>query len=277
VQAPFAGKGRIYMKKSFFVFWSMVFSFAASIGFAQSFPENFQGTWKRQQYASTLTFTGNTVKASNRDVVWTLRSVAGNKYAIVSSSKGAALSLTVRLVSSKLVISGDSGKGEANWNGTYASVKSARKPTIYVNGKLEILNNSGSGESNGNDTYTNSPATVSFDSQGGSYVASQTVAKGSTVFRPEDPVKEGVFFGGWYTDTDCSNPCDYTAMVSGTLTLYAKWWTESEMFAAEFGASVPAGNIFEVNNASAAAAGQIRQRRRYYRKRTRHRRDAGGT
>jgi hypothetical protein len=85
------------MKKAVFVFWFVVFGFAASIGFAQSFPENFQGTWKRPQYASSLTFTGNTVKASNRDVVWTLRSVSGNRYTIVSSGTGTALALTIRL------------------------------------------------------------------------------------------------------------------------------------------------------------------------------------
>jgi hypothetical protein len=138
------------MKKSVFVFWLAVFGFSAVVGFAQSFPAGFQGTWKRPQYASTLSFTGNTVKASNRDVVWTLRSVAGNKYAIVSSSKGATLSLTIRLVSGKLEISGDSGKGEANWNGSYASVKAAISAT----------------------------PTVTFNAQGGSAVAAQTVNDG---------------------------------------------------------------------------------------------------
>jgi uncharacterized repeat protein (TIGR02543 family) len=246
------------MKKSVFVFWLAVFGFAASIGFAQSFPAGFQGTWKRPQYASTLSFTGNTVKASNRDVVWTLKSVAGNKYAIVSSSKGATLALTIRLVSGKLEISGDSGKGEANWNGTYATAKPAseatakqtvaRKPTMYVNGKLEIVGDSGA--------YANNPGAVTFDSQEGSAVAAQTITDGGTVPYPKEPVKEGVFFGGWYSDADCTDPCDYAATVSGPLTLYAKWLTESEMIAGEFGASVPAGNVFEVNNASATAAGQ---------------------
>jgi hypothetical protein len=114
------------MKKSIFIFWLAVFGFSANIGFAQSFPENFQGTWKRPQYASTLTFTGKTVKASNRDVVWTLqRAYYGDEYRIVSSGTGTVLALTIKLVNGKLEISGDSGKGEGNWNGTYTNIKPA--------------------------------------------------------------------------------------------------------------------------------------------------------
>jgi hypothetical protein len=147
------------MKKTVFVFWFVVFGFTAAIGFAQSFPVGFQGTWKRPQYASTLTFTDNTIKASNRDVFWELQGVSGNRYAIVSSGTGAVLSLTVRLVNGNLEISGDSGSGESNWNGAYANIANAgatagqtavRKPTIYVNGKLEILGDTGAGESNWN-------------------------------------------------------------------------------------------------------------------------------
>jgi hypothetical protein len=98
--------------------------------------------------------------------------------------------------------------------------------------------------------------TITFNSQGGSSVDSQTVTKGGTVPYPAEPAKEGVFFDGWYTESDCTNPCDYTAPVSGPITLYALWLTESEMIAAEFGASVPESNIFEVNNNTATASGQ---------------------
>jgi len=133
------------MKKTVFVFWLVVFGFTAATGFAQSvtFPAGFEGTWKRPQYASTLTFTSNMVKASNRDVVWTLQSVSGNRYTMVSSGTNAALSLTVKLVDGNLEISGDSGAGESNWNGT----------------------------------YTNIADTVTFNAQGGSAVAAQTVHK----------------------------------------------------------------------------------------------------
>jgi predicted outer membrane repeat protein len=122
------------MKKSVVIFWLAVFGFTASIGFAQSFPDGFRGTWKRPQYASTLSFTVNTVKASNRDVVWTLRSVSGNRCTIVSSGTGTVLALTIRLVDGKLEISGDSGKGEGNWNGSYASVKPPGPDAVLYEG-----------------------------------------------------------------------------------------------------------------------------------------------
>jgi hypothetical protein len=98
--------------------------------------------------------------------------------------------------------------------------------------------------------------TITFDSQGGSDIASQTVTQGGAVPYPAAPVKAGVLFGGWDKEAGGINPCDYTAPVTGPATLYAKWLSENEIIAAEFGASVPASNIFEVNNASATAAGE---------------------
>jgi hypothetical protein len=95
--------------------------------------------------------------------------------------------------------------------------------------------------------------TVTFNSQGGSAVASQTVAKGYTVPYPAEPIKAGVFFDGWYKEAGCINPCDYGAPVSGPITLYALWLTEDDMIAGEFGEAVPASNIFEVNNDTAWA------------------------
>jgi hypothetical protein len=69
---------------------------------------------------------------------------------------------------------------------------------------------------------------------------------------PAEPVKAGVFFVGWYKESGCINPCDYAAAVSSPITLYAKWLTESAMIAGEFGASVPASAVFEVNNSTAS-------------------------
>jgi uncharacterized repeat protein (TIGR02543 family) len=98
--------------------------------------------------------------------------------------------------------------------------------------------------------------TVTFNVQGGSAVASQSVTAGSTVPYPAEPTKPGVFFDGWYNEVACTTPYNYTVPVSGPITLYALWLTESDMIAKELGASVPAGNIFEVNNSTATAEGQ---------------------
>jgi hypothetical protein len=98
--------------------------------------------------------------------------------------------------------------------------------------------------------------TVTFNSQGGSAIEPQTVTVGVVVPYPAEPTKAGAFFDGWYAEAACSTPYNYGAAVNGPITLYALWRTESDMIAGEFGASVPVGNIFEVNNNAATASGQ---------------------
>ena len=65
--------------------------------------------------------------------------------------------------------------------------------------------------------------TVTFDSQGGSKVDSQTVSHGGTVTEPTAPTYEGYTFGGWYTEAGCTTEYDFTTAVTESLTLYAKW------------------------------------------------------
>ena len=63
-------------------------------------------------------------------------------------------------------------------------------------------------------------ATVTFDVNGGSAVASQTIIKGATVAKPEDPTREGYKFLGWYNGEEAY---DFTSAVNDDLTLTAKW------------------------------------------------------
>ncbi len=65
--------------------------------------------------------------------------------------------------------------------------------------------------------------TVTFNSNGGSSVASQTVADGSKATKPADPTKSGYTFGGWYTDSACTTAFDFNTVVTSDITLYAKW------------------------------------------------------
>ncbi|MCI8829249.1 MAG: hypothetical protein HFE98_10510 [Ruminiclostridium sp.] len=65
---------------------------------------------------------------------------------------------------------------------------------------------------------------VTFNSQGGSNVASKTVAKNSTVTKPADPTKTGYTFGGWFKEENCTTAWDFgTNTVTEATTLYAKW------------------------------------------------------
>ena len=66
--------------------------------------------------------------------------------------------------------------------------------------------------------------TVTFDSQGGSAVASQTIERGGKVTKPADPAREKFTFGGWFKEAACTNAWNFdTDVVNGNITLYAKW------------------------------------------------------
>ena len=67
------------------------------------------------------------------------------------------------------------------------------------------------------------PATLTFESDGGSAVISQTVSKGETVEKPEDPVKKGYVFTGWYKDAELKEKYDFSAPVQEDLKIYAGW------------------------------------------------------
>lgn len=65
--------------------------------------------------------------------------------------------------------------------------------------------------------------TVSFESNGGTPVASQTVLAGQTAVRPADPVKTGYALEGWYLDAALTQAYDFNLPVNQNLILYAKW------------------------------------------------------
>lgn len=69
-----------------------------------------------------------------------------------------------------------------------------------------------------------SECTVTFESNGGTEVPSQTVRYGETVERPGNPLREGYHLTGWYSDIDLQIPWDFdTDTVQGNMTLYARW------------------------------------------------------
>ena len=70
---------------------------------------------------------------------------------------------------------------------------------------------------------TEQQVTVTFDTNGGSQVDPQTIEKNSTVLRPDDPVKEGFVFTGWYIDKECTEEFDFDALITEDLTIYAGW------------------------------------------------------
>jgi hypothetical protein len=66
--------------------------------------------------------------------------------------------------------------------------------------------------------------TVAFDSQGGSFVLSETVAFGSLAMEPNTPSWSAHALEGWFKEPDCMNRWDFTSdTVTEDVTLYAKW------------------------------------------------------
>ena len=66
--------------------------------------------------------------------------------------------------------------------------------------------------------------TVTFESNGGSEVASQTVEKGGQVEEPTTPTREGFAFIGWYPAPGYSEMYDFSSEIYSDATLYAKWY-----------------------------------------------------
>lgn len=65
--------------------------------------------------------------------------------------------------------------------------------------------------------------TVTFETNGGSPVASQTLAPGADIVVPNDPVKEYFTFDGWYGDQALTSEYRFGKMPSADITLYAGW------------------------------------------------------
>lgn len=65
---------------------------------------------------------------------------------------------------------------------------------------------------------------VSFDTDGGTVIPNITgITKGDTIKLPEDPIKTGYVFAGWYKDSNFITEFKETDAITGDTTLYAKW------------------------------------------------------
>jgi uncharacterized repeat protein (TIGR02543 family) len=73
------------------------------------------------------------------------------------------------------------------------------------------------------------PATITFNSNGGSTVEDQTVNLGDTVTEPTDPTRDHYTFDHWYICTDVMLAAyDFTTPVSSDISLCAKWTIDKQ-------------------------------------------------
>jgi hypothetical protein len=83
-----------------------------------TFPLEYIGTWKRDNYDNTLTFSKNTITISSRTNIWELMGISGDSFSL--KREGASqFTIPIRLTNNSLVITGDTGTGQENWNGTW--------------------------------------------------------------------------------------------------------------------------------------------------------------
>jgi len=62
--------------------------------------------------------------------------------------------------------------------------------------------------------------TVTFNTNGGSNISTQTIKKDEKVIKPTDPIKEGYKFKGWYLN---NKKYDFNASITKNIILTAKW------------------------------------------------------
>ncbi len=74
--------------------------------------------------------------------------------------------------------------------------------------------------------------TITFETDGGTEIASIEAKAGEKIEEPTAPVKDGYIFGGWYESSDngatlAEKPFVFAYMPAQSLTLYAKWTLKS--------------------------------------------------
>lgn len=82
-----------------------------------------------------------------------------------------------------------------------------------------------------NESQENEYYTVSFITDGGSYIADQYVKFGEKASKPENPTKKELYsnvwldyiFAGWFTDIEYINAFSFETPIKQNLVLYAKW------------------------------------------------------
>ena len=102
-----------------------------------------------------------------------------------------------------------------NISGTFAA-----GTTYYV--KAYAINN-GDNATLSSSTYSFTPRSITFNSNGGSAVATILVLSGTAASEPTAPTKDGYTFGGWYTDSGLGTAVNWSSNITSNKTYYAKW------------------------------------------------------
>ena len=125
----------------------------------------------------------------------------------------------ITLDSSQVVYVDDDGTTSGDTSSAPFTVEILRADENGGTGSNGNGSSGGSGGGGGGVSYY----TVTFDTMGGSAVDSERVRANGTIEEPEQPVRDGYEFGGWYTDSECTESFDFSSKITKSMTLYAKW------------------------------------------------------
>lgn len=107
-------------------------------------------------------------------------------------------------------------------SGTTAGGKDVAGGSSSTTGGSSSSGSSSSGGSSGPTYYT-----VTFDTNGGNAVASQSVVSGGKASQPAAPTQDGKTFLFWSTSKDTPTAYDFNTAITGNVTLYAIWVDET--------------------------------------------------
>lgn len=93
--------------------------------------------------------------------------------------------------------------------------------------------------------FTINSYTVTFNTDGGTSIANQTINYGGKIIKPANPSKTGYDFINWYTDVNYSTVFNFDKPVTANVTVYAKFQIKvyTITFNSNGGSSVPSQGI----------------------------------
>jgi len=83
--------------------------------------------------------------------------------------------------------------------------------------------------------------TIFYETNGGNAIESNSQEYKNSVIAPNDPIKEGHSFIGWYIDEELSTEYKFSTMPSNDFTIYAKW--EINQYSIDY---YDVGSVFDV-------------------------------
>ncbi|MFE3577530.1 InlB B-repeat-containing protein [Lysinibacillus sp. NPDC059133] len=193
----------------------------------------FAGWYKDEELIEAWNFAKDVVTKNITLYAKWMKDETSESYTVTFDSNGGSEVSAVEVVERELLQSPATPvKGEHTFTSWYKDVEHttawdfakdrvAENITLYAKWTKDNTSEGGSGGST--PSYT-----VTFDSNGGSKVSSQTVAYRELLKVPSNPAKDGHIFAGWFKDKELTTKWDFAKdEVTSNITLYAKWMKES--------------------------------------------------